>query len=261
MKCRRMPPLPLGLAFVLCASRAGALNFFELEAYRAGTDGRGAMYVESFNTVVPRGSREDEGEIFRTDDMVRSSLELNYGIAERIDLALYVDTAKPEGRDLRYAGVRLRGRGLITQDFLPFDLGWYAELEFPQRQFAEEDAALELRGVMSREWGPFSLRFNPTLEQPFNGDEASEGPELQYATRLGYRLIEPLAIALEGFGDLGPLRGLPALARQQHYIVPLCKVEPFAGFEVAVGPGFGLTRASDDLFVKVVLEYKFYTSP
>jgi hypothetical protein len=243
---------------ISCASAAAAINFFELEAYSAGTRGQGAMYVESFNTVVPRGSRASEEETFPSDDMVRSSLEVNYGLGERLDLALYLDTAKPEGGNLRYAGVRLRARGPIAQETAPFDLGWYAELEFPQRRFAEEDAALEVRAIVSRDWRGFSIRFNPILEQPFNGDEAGQGPDLQYAARAGYAISEFLSIRVEGFGEFGPLGHIPAAARQQHYILPLCELEPFHGFEVAAGPGFGLTRTSDDLFVKLVLEYKFY---
>jgi hypothetical protein len=257
VRARSATALLAGLGIALWAARTEALNFFELEAYRAGTGGRGALYVESFNSVVPRGSHGDEEEIFPTDDIVRTSLEVNYGIAAHVDLAVYLDMAKPEGHDFRYAGVRLRARGLIVQDLLPFDLGWYTELEFPQRRFAEEDAALEIRGIMSRDWQRFSLRLNPTLEQAFNGDEAASGPQLQYAARASYALFEPVTVALEGFGGFGPVGNIPALAQQQHYIVPLLKVEPFEGFEVAAGPGFGLTRTSDDLFVKFVVEYQF----
>lgn len=250
----------LALTVSIFADEAAALNFFELEAYRAGTRGRGAMYVESFSSVVARGSRSAEGRLLPTEHLVRSSLEMNYGLTDLVDLALYLDTAKPEGRDVRYGGLRLRARGPIAQTRLPFDVGWYAELELPRREFADEDAAVELRGIVSREWGAFSLRLNPTLEQALNGDEADDGPGFQYAARAGYEVYGPVALALEGFGDTGSLHEIGSHP-MQHYLLPLIRVEPTASFEVAVGPGFGLTRSSDDLFVKLVLEYKFILNP
>jgi len=57
------------------------------------------------------------------------------------------------------------------------------------------------------------------------------------------------------------------LSRQQHYIFPILWGELLEGFEYNLGPGFGLTRGSDHVIMKVNLELErfvgaiFGTSP
>src|SRR5439155_1529559 len=75
-----------------------ALNFFELEVYPATTEGQGLHEVESLTTLVANGRRpneeEVEGEEPRRHRLLRTTVEYNYGLTDKIDVAAYTDLAR-----------------------------------------------------------------------------------------------------------------------------------------------------------------------
>src|SRR4029077_5818517 len=94
-RLRSMRPV-LGLvALGLAAVPARALNSFELEVYPATTEGQGLHEVELHSTYVPVGRKATEGEVsgeeLRRQGLFRTSLEYNYGLTDKIDVAAYLD--------------------------------------------------------------------------------------------------------------------------------------------------------------------------
>ena len=230
---------------------ARALNFFELEAYPATTEGQGLHEIESQTTFVANGRNADE----KTHRLLRTSLEYNYGLTDRIDVAAYLDLQKPNGADLEYAGSRFRARGALWEKgrFL-LDLGWYLEAEVPHDQ--PSDLELEFRPLVSRDLGRFSLDLNPSFELPTVSEERRT-LEFNYAARVYYRLSRTLQPAVEFFGGIGQIRDVESSQAQQHYVFPSLYGEVVRGLKFALGPGFGLTQASDQVIVKFVVEYEF----
>ena len=108
--------MKLTLIFTLLLSAwawpAAALNFFELEVYPATTEGQGLHELESQSSFVASGrDREGHRGAGEEDDpqrhhLLRSSLEYNYGLTDKIDVALYLDTEKPNGEDVEFGGFR-----------------------------------------------------------------------------------------------------------------------------------------------------------
>src|SRR5438874_171168 len=93
------------------AAPALAFNFFELEVYPATTEGKGLHEVENITSFVANGRRPDEeeaaGETPRRHRLLRTSLEYDYGLTDKIDIAAYLDLDRPNGEDLEYAQSRL----------------------------------------------------------------------------------------------------------------------------------------------------------
>jgi len=235
----------------LCPNSARALNFFELEAYPATTGGQGLHEIESQTTFVANGRNADE----KTHRLLRTSLEYNYGLTDRIDVAAYLDLQKPNGADLEYAGSRFRARGALWEKGrFPLDLGWYLEAEVPHDQ--PSDLELEFRPLVSRDLGRFSLDLNPSFELPTVSEERRT-LEFNYAARVYYRLSRTLQPAVEFFGGIGQIRAVDSSREQQHYVFPALYGQVARGLKFALGPGFGLTHASDPVIVKFVVEYEF----
>src|SRR5262249_20386307 len=156
----------LGPALGLGPAPAWALNFFELEVYPATTEGAGQHEIESLTSFVANG-RNAEGE---THHLLRTSLEYNYGLTDKIDVAAYTDLEKRNGDELEYAGSRFRARGALwDKGRFPLDLGWYLEAEVPYH--AESDLELEFRPLVSRDLGRFSIDLNPAFELPTVSEE------------------------------------------------------------------------------------------
>jgi hypothetical protein len=235
----------------LCPGRARALNFFELEVYPATTEGAGQHEIESLTSFVANGRNAEE----ETHRLLRTSLEYNYGLTDKIDIAAYLDLEKPNGEDLEYAGSRFRARGALWEKGrFPLDLGWYLEAEVPHH--AESDLELEFRPLVSRDLGRFSIDLNPAFELPAVSEERRT-LEVNYAARVYYRLSRRVQPAVEIFGGIGQIRDVDSAREQQHYVFPSLYGEVARGLKFVVGPGFGLTPTSDQVIVKFQVEYEF----
>jgi len=245
------------LAGLAVAAPARALNFFELEVYPATTEGKGLHELESTSSYVANGragSAEGEDEPPR-NRLLRTSLEYDYGLTDRIDVATYLDLQRPNGADVEYAGSRFRARGALWEKGeFPVDLGWYVEAEVPHD--TESQLELEFRPILSRDVGRFSVDLNPSFELPTVSEERRT-LEFNYAARVYYRLSRRLVPGIEFYGGIGQIRAIDGSQEQEHYIFPTLYGRLARGLKFVAGPGFGLTRASDPVILKLGLEYEF----
>ena len=239
---------------------AAQLDPWEFEVYPYRTLGRGTAELESLNSVVAKGRRSgDSGTSSGTlpsQSMWRTAFELTYGLTDRIETAAYLNLAKPSGHGLQYAGAKFRLRGsLFDQGQLPLDLGWYIELESHRvPEFDDQKLELELRPIIQKDFGSFSVMLNPIFEKVLDGPDKHKGFEFGYAAGLYYRWIRALSPGLEFYGGIGNIRDTDPLKDQQHYIVPVIRGELSHGIEYNIGAGFGLTPGSDPVIVKFNLE-------
>jgi hypothetical protein len=234
---------------------AAQLDPFEFEVYPAKTVPRGMLEVESLNSVVANGHRNaEEGTSKGTlpsQSMWRTAVEVAYGLTDHIEAAAYLNLAKPRGGNLQYAGSKFRLRGsLFDQGQLPVDLGWYVELAYARTpKFDDQKLELELRPIIQKDFGDFSLILNPKFEKILVGSEEKEGWEFGHVSGIYYRWMRELTPGIEFYGAIGMIKHPDPSKEQQHYIFPVIRGESH-GIEYSFGPGFGLTRGSDRVIVK-----------
>src|ERR1051325_3091695 len=77
------------------------LDPWEFEVYGYKTVPRGMLEIESLNSVVLNGSRHGEKGTAKgtvpSQSMWRTSIEMTYGLTDRIEAGMYVNLAKPRG--------------------------------------------------------------------------------------------------------------------------------------------------------------------
>jgi hypothetical protein len=264
------PTFPLSLALlaaILClSSRARAqVDPWEFEVYPYATEGPGILELETDNAVVANGHHEaGEGTSsgqFRSQGSWYNQYELTYGLTDRIEAAVYLTMAQPQGRGYWYAGskYRLRGR-LFDEETLPVNLGWYLELEWHKTpQFDSSELEVELRPIIAKDFGRFSIVLNPKFEKAiFLGPDRNQGFEFGYANGIYYRWKRYLSPGLEFYGGIGHLDDSEPLREQQHYIFPVLWGSLPGDIGYSFGPGFGLTNNSDRVVVKFNLEFEKY---
>jgi hypothetical protein len=253
------------IALAVCARCAVAqLDPFEFEVYPARTVGHGMVEIESLNSVVADGhSQGDEGTsggTFPSQSMYRTAVEVTYGLTDKIEFAAYINLAKPDGANLQYAGSKYRLRGsLFEPGQLWVDLGWYIELEWNQvPAFNASDLELELKPIISKDFGPVEVDLNPKFEKALVGSESGDGFEFGYIAGVYYNYMSWLSPGLEFYGAIGQMGDPEPLDEQQHYIFPVVRGEFANGIEYNFGPGIGLTSGSDRVLVKLNIEFEHY---
>jgi hypothetical protein len=246
----------------LPAAASAQVDAWEFEVYPAQTEGKGMLEIESLNSVVANGHTQGEegtssGD-YKSNLMWRTAIELTYGLTDHLEAAAYLDLARPNGDgSFQYAGSKFRLRGsLFEQGEMPADFGWYAELEWHRvPEFDTSQLELELRPIIQKDFGRFTLELNPKFEKSiFVGPDKNKGFEFGYVAGLYYRFERWISPGVEFYGGTGLIDDNDPLNRQQHYIFPVLQGELPGGIEYSLGPGFGLSRGSDRILTKFNLE-------
>ena len=251
----------LALASMLPSGVGAGVNPFEFEVYSYQTLGKGKAELESLNSFVPSGHHDGEAGSASGDypshAMYRTSLELTYGLTDRIEGTAYLDLAHPNGASFQYAGSRFRLRGsLLEQGQLPVDLGWYLELEWHRTpQFDLSPLELELRPIIEKDFGRLEIDLNPFFEKAvLIGPNKNKGFEFGYAAGVYYNYLRSFSPGLEFYGGVGLIDDNDPLRQQQHYIFPVLRGELPGDIGYSIGPGIGLTSGSDRVITKLNLE-------
>jgi len=233
---------------------------WEFEVYPYATTPRGMAEFETDNAVVTSGHSEGgEGTAmgtFASQKMWFNAYEFTYGLTDRIEAAVYLAMAQPNGGQLQWAGEKFRFRGrLFDEDVLPVNVGWYAELEWHKTpQFDDAATELEFRPILEKDIGPISIMLNPKFEKVLSGVGRGKSFEFGYVAGVQYRWTRRLSPGLEFYGGSGLIDQPDRISDQQHYVFPTIWGELPGGLEYNFGVGYGLTRGSDRVIVKFNLE-------
>ena len=237
---------------------------WEFEIYPYATEQRGVAELEMLNSVVANGHRQGPNGTakgtYSSQGLWYNAYELTYGLTDRIEAAAYLNLAQVRGHGFWWAGdkVRLRGR-LFDEETLPVNLGWYAELEWHKTpQFDDADLELELKPIIAKDFGRFTLILNPVFEKPLYGRGHVQGFEFGYRNGAYYRWLRYLSPGVEFYGGVGLIDDNNPLREQQHYVFPVVWGQLPHGIEYNVGPGFGLTRGADRVIVKCNVELEHF---
>ncbi len=156
------------------------------------TTARGTAELETYFTLSTPDLGALEG---RTT--AEHQVEIEVGMTDRFDFAVYQVFAQEPGSDLAYRGFKLRARYRLSEKGRSvFDPLVYLEYRGSQ-DLAEQ--AVEGKLVLARDLGRFRLALNPTLELEREESEWEAVPE--YALGLSYALKPLLRLGIEAKGS------------------------------------------------------------
>jgi hypothetical protein len=140
---------------------------------------------------------------------------------------------------------------------LPVGLSLSTEIGYQRRSFSEDTWTWELRPIIDKQWNRWYFSFNPAFEKSLHGLNSSAGFDFAPSFKVSFDLTSKVAIGVEYYSSLGPVGSLDSWEQQQHQIFPTIDLNLSPNFEFNFGVGFGLTSATDDLLVKLILGYRF----
>jgi hypothetical protein len=242
---------------LLNAVTGGAIDFYEIQIYPTETTPPGILSMELHsNSVISATGAEAHAQL--VPYQIHETLEGTYGLTPHIEVGQYFATAKLSNGNYEYAGSRTKCHfGISATDFWPLKFGGNIELDYMRRAAEEQPLTLELRPIVEGSLSGFLLIANLPFQKPFRGPGTHRGFTFAPSGQISYKLLPWLAPAIEYYGDMGPIAYLPKIQEQQHFLVPTINLFIVPQMEVNAGVGFGLTRASNGVFLKAILGWDF----
>lgn len=115
------------------------------------------------------------------------------------------------------------------------------EIGYLTKKFQENGWGTELRPAVCLEGGNWHWHINPILGWSLSGGNGI--PDLEFATRLGYRVSSGFTLATELYSEFGPANAILPIGDQEHIAFLVGQFD--AGFaDLSLGVGRGLTSAS-----------------
>ncbi len=176
------------LACALLAPSARADRRTMIRAYEYMTQPQGNLELELWNDVsAPVAGGFDQASTLQR-------IELEYGLTDHWDLALYHVFGQDPGASLRFDSWRLETRyRLFEKNVLPVDVMLYFELERPAN--FSDPWVIEEKLILEKDFGRFALVANLVGEQkPFHGNQGYEW-EIDAGAR--YEVVPQLRLGAE----------------------------------------------------------------
>lgn len=186
----------------------------------------------------------------------RHQFELEYGVTDRWMTAIYGDFRKRPGQTFSYQGLKWENiYQLFEQGEHWLDAGLYFEYILPRSSLNKPDI-IEFKLLLEKQHGRLIHTVNLIFKKEL-GANAVNNTSFGYAWRSKWRWKRFLEPAIELYGSLGEVGNSKSLSRQSHQIGPVVMGQLRNGFSYEAGYLFGLTKASDQGLLKVVLGYEF----
>ncbi|HUZ12320.1 MAG TPA: hypothetical protein VMU93_05680 [Caulobacteraceae bacterium] len=219
-------------------------------------------YVENhmFEFETRYGREVGDGSLKGAQTLVN---EFEYGLDDRLSLALVTKVESAPGQPRRLTGVGVEGIYYLGQiPKLGVDAGLY--LEGVKGAGGAPDGA-EAKLLLARTSGRFQGLVNFIVERPFDGPRGEVYASYGYAASVTWRTVGNLRLGAEAFGDFGDDHGFLDRA-QGAYVGPQLKwkgqpkglpfeIEADAGWLAAVGPDRG--EAPSQARINLELERRF----
>lgn len=240
-------------------------QFYKVYGYQPAEAGE--IEFSLWNSYIPSSDAAYSffGEALSREGLLAHSLELEYGLSNRFGIAAYADFEDPQNGSLRFVRTKalMAHYALFEKGSRPVDISIYLEYIINRRAYKDYEE-LELRLILEKDVGAFTVDFNPIFEKKTSGPESSEGVELNYALGVYYSnneeglfftknlMIKP---GIEFYGKMGEIADLKAFSDQSHYVFPTVDIFIGQRLQWHAGIGFGLTDVSDKVTLKSITSF------
>jgi len=185
----------------------------------------------------------------------RHQTELEYGLTDHLQLAYYEVYTWNRSKDWERDQFKIEAKLRLAQaGQWPVDVALYTEWKNPDGSRDARSDALENKIILSKTFGPWNVVGNVIFEKALN---TGTPWEYEYTAGVSYGLTPRTRLGLEVKQELGNSEDFRFDGTQKLYVVPGVYTNLTPHVRILVGPAFGLTRSSDDVQLKSILEIEF----
>ncbi|HKF69708.1 MAG TPA: hypothetical protein VKB36_24350 [Vicinamibacterales bacterium] len=245
----------IAVAAIVCAfalpSLAGAQTD-EIQVYDAELAPVGVFNLTWHNNYTPKGlaSPAFQGAII-PDKSWNGVTEWAYGVTPWFEAGLYLPLySHSTNLGGTYDGFKLRALFAVPHAAdRTFFYGANFEFSINQKDWNEHRYSSEVRPIIGWHLKPWDIIINPIIDTDYDG---WKNLDFAPAMRLAYNFSDKWALAAEEYADYGPVSSPFTTSNQSHMLYGVVN-HTMKFLEIEAGVGFGLTSATDNVTIKLLL--------
>ena len=210
---------------------------------------KGELEVELYNDI--NFSDAGDGDTYNS----KHQIEFEVGVTDHLQLAYYEvytwDRTKDWERDAFKVETKLR---LGEAGQWPIDIAFYTEYKNPNGRRQAYSDVFENKVILSKEIGPWNLIGNFVFEKKIYAEEPWE---YEVTAGVRYSLTPKTSLSVEVKQGLGDSDDFGFSRNRECLVVPGIYTRLTEHLRLLIGAAFGLTRVSDDVQLKSILEVEF----
>ncbi len=242
-------------AVILLVTRLNAFsqNNYEIQVYSAPTMEKGNTIFELHSNFTFKGEKDVIGEVRPSYHALHETLEITHGITENFEIGFYLFTNYTNPYGYKVIGSHIRPRISVPEKWKwPVGVSLSTEFGYQRQEYSSDTWSVEIRPIIDKQFKNFYIAFNPTLGIGLKGVSSDHTPGFEPNLKTSYT-FNKVALGLEYYGDLGQLDQVPDISEQSHALFVVADLYVDPKWEINVGPGFGLTKATDGFVFKLLL--------
>ena len=223
----------------------------EIQVYTGEIAKVGQWTIQFHNNYAINGRNEPdfEGGII-PNHALNGTPELAYGVTPWWEMGLYAPYAVDRNGQFLSNAFKIR-QLFVTPDASKrsFFYGVNFEFSYATPRFSQTRWNLEIRPIIGFRSGDYELIINPIVDVGFgDSGDATFAPAAKVDRKFG----QNLALGVEYYTGLGPIRDIVPFNEQQHNIYAVADFK-IGRWDVNAGIGYGLTGGSDRVMAKLIL--------
>jgi hypothetical protein len=250
--------LAAAAALVLAASRAAAVDPFEIQVYDGTADSPGSPGLELHVNRVFSGLTTSTPPELPQNGQTHFTLEPSLGLTPFWEIGGYFETTLRADGVFDYAGVKLRSKFVTPRGWMEhLRLGLNLEVSFLPTSYDRDQWGMEIRPIVAWENELWLFVVNPIVDLSLAGPDYPAGPTFQPAAMAKVKILEKVAVGVEYYADFGPFSGFLPVSQEEHYLFEAADLLAVKNFELNVGVGEGLTAGSNAFVGKMIVGYEW----
>lgn len=239
---------------LLCYLSLNAQENYEIQVYGSQTQAKNSSIFELHSNYTFDGERDIKDGVRPTYHALHETIEITTGITDNFEFGFYLFMNYTSPYGFKVLGTHLRPRIMAPAKWhLPVGLSLSTEIGYQDKHYSSETWNIEIRPIIDKQINKLYISLNPTLGVTLSGVEKNSAPAFAPNIKMAYSFFRNASLGLEYYGDLGPLNHFETLPQQNHALFAVFDLLNNPKWEVNIGPGFGLTKATDNFVFKILL--------
>lgn len=242
------------ILLTIISLKVTAQDNFEIQVYGSQTMNKGMTMFELHSNYTINGEKEMLNGVLPSNHALHETIEITHGVTENFELGFYLFTNYTSPYGFKVIGTHIRPRVMAPTSWnLPVGLSLSAEFGYQDRQYSADTWSIELRPIIDKTIGKYYFSLNPVLGIQLKGVNKRSAPAFAPNVKASYACGPKVTIGGEYYGDLGSINHFEKGPEQSHAIFLVADLYLDPKWEINLGPGWGLTNATDGLVVKLLL--------